>query len=305
MLMFLCTYACAQTTPQFTQYLFNKFYLNPAAAGLGNQTQIQASLRSQYTGYLADFDQGGNNTISVFSADMPIQKLKGGLGVYFSNNQFSKIESKQEISLNYSFYKKINSNVISAGVGLGLNNLRLLGENYKPRDDEDPIIPNSNINLKALNFSTGIFLQNPSYQVGLSAKNLLKPSYKIGDGTIEENPTIILTGKYDLGITYNLDISPMFLIKSNLVNYNTELGVLATYNQKYWGGVNYRWQDAISLLVGGNLLKNTVKLGYSIDFVNFGTEAKSTTSHEIFLRYLLASPKFGKKTIIKTPRYNF
>ncbi len=304
-MMALCTYASAQTSPNFTQYIFNKFYYNPAAAGTGNQSQIQASLRSQYTGYLSDSDPGGGNTVSVFSADLPIQKIKGGLGVYFSSNQFSKIENKQEISLNYAYHKKINSNLISAGFGVGINNLRLFGENYRPRDDEDPIIPNTTVNLKALSFNTGIFLQNPSYQIGLSAKNLIKPSYQVGDGTISENPTLLLFGKYDLGVSYTLDISPTFLIKSDFIKYNTELGVITTYNQKYWGGVNYRWQDAVSVMLGGNFLKNMVKIGYSIDFVNFGTTAKSTTSHEIFLRYALASPKFGKKTIIKTPRYNF
>jgi hypothetical protein len=91
----------------------------------------------------------------------------------------------------------------------------------------------------------------------------------------------------------------------------TELGgnvnqyyIKATYNQQYWAGVNYRWQDAASVLIGGNFLRNTVKVGYAIDIVNFGTIAKSNTSHEIFLRYSFARPKLGKKSIIKTPRYS-
>ena len=78
----------------------------------------------------------------------------------------------------------------------------------------------------------------------------------------------------------------------------------STYNQQYWAGVNYRWQDAASVMLGGNFLKNTVKVGYAIDIVNFGTIAKSNTSHEIFLRYSFAAPRMGKKSIIKTPRYN-
>jgi type IX secretion system PorP/SprF family membrane protein len=142
--------------------------------------------------------------------------------------------------------------------------------------------------------------------LGLSVKNILEPSYKLNDvsGVYKDKRAYYLTGKYDFGITYTLDISPTFIVKTDLQTISTELGAIATYNQQYWAGINYRWQDAASVLIGGNFLKNTVKVGYAIDIVNFGTLAKSNTSHELFLRYSFGAPKLGKKSIIKTPRYN-
>lgn len=301
-----CQTGFGQNIPQFTQYVFNQFYINPAASGTSNRTQVQATFRSQYLGYVADFDQGGSNMSSVFSADMPFSKGKGGLGVYFSNNQFSKIQSKSEFQLAYSYHKKINSNIIGIGISVGTNNLKLQGENYRPRDEEDPFIPNTTINSFSPNINTGIYLFNPSYQLGLSVKNILEPGYKLNDvsGVYKDKRAYYLTGKYDFGLTYTLDISPTFIVKTDLQTISTELGAIATYNQQYWAGINYRWQDAASVLIGGNFLKNTVKVGYAIDIVNFGTVAKSNTSHEIFLRYSFAAPKLGKKSIIKTPRYN-
>jgi type IX secretion system PorP/SprF family membrane protein len=286
--------------------VFNQFYINPAAAGTSNRAQVQATFRSQYLGYVSDFDQGGSNMSSVFSADLPFAKGKGGLGVYFSNNQFSKIQSKSEFQLAYSYHKKINSNIIGVGVSLGSNNLKLQGENYRPRDDEDPLIPNTTINSFSPNINAGLYLFNPSYQLGLSVKNILEPGYKLNDvsGVYKDKRAYFLTGKYDFGVTYTLDISPTFIVKTDLQTVSTELGAIATYNQQYWAGVNYRWQDAASVLIGGNFLRNTVKVGYAIDIVNFGTIAKSNTSHEIFLRYSFARPKLGKKSIIKTPRYS-
>ncbi|MCP9770082.1 type IX secretion system membrane protein PorP/SprF [Lacihabitans sp. LS3-19] len=307
-LLFLtyCTAGIAQNNPQFTQYVFNQFYINPAAAGQSTKANIQATMRSQYTGYLADFDQGGSNFTSVFSADMPLSKIKGGVGIYFSNNQFSKIQSKSEFQIAYSYHKKINSNVIGLGLSVGTSNLKLMGENYRPRDLEDPLIPNTTINSFSPNINAGVYLFNPSYQLGVSVKNILEPSYKINDisDVFKDKRSVYFTGKYDLGVTYTLDISPMIIIKSDFQQVSTELGLLATYNQQYWAGINYRWQDAASVLVGGNFLKNNVKVGYSIDIVNFGTIAKSNASHEIFLRYSLNALRFGKKSIIKTPRYN-
>ena len=302
-----CTMSFGQNPPQFTQYVFNQFYINPAAAGNSNNTQVQATIRSQYTGYAASFDRGGNNLTSVFSADLPFSKIKGGLGVYFSNNQYSKIQSKSEFQVAYSYHKKINSNVIGIGVSIGTTNLKLEGENYRPRDEDDPLIPNTTITSFAPSINTGIYLFNPSYQIGLSVKNLLEQGYKINDNSnvFKSERAYYLTGKYDFGVTYTLDLSPTFMLKSDLKTVSTEIGGLATYKQQYWAGINYRWQDAASVLIGGNFLKKTVKIGYAIDIINFGTIAKSNTSHEIFLRYSLAAPKLGKKSIIKTPRYNY
>ena len=295
-----------QNYPQFTQYVFNQFYLNPGSTGQSNRAQIQASVRSQYTGYISDFDAGGSNLNSVFSVDMPMAKLKGGIGIYLANNQFSKIQSKTELQMAYAYHKKIRSNVIGFGVSVGSNNLKLYGENYRPRDINDPLIPNTTINSFSPNINTGIYLSNPSYNIGLSVKNLLEPSYKINDATnsYREKRAYIVSGRYDLGVTYTLDISPMFIVKSDLKTVSTEIGALATYNQQFLGGINYRWQDAASVIVGGNFLHNTIKLGYSIDIINFGLAAKSNTSHEVFLRYSLVPPRYGKKSIIKTPRYN-
>ena len=304
--MSYCKMSVAQNIPQFTQYVFNQFYINPAAAGSSNRTQVQATVRSQYTGYLADFDQGGNNLSSVFSADLPFSKAKGGLGIYFSNNNFTNIQSKSEFQVAYSYHKRINSNILGFGISLGANNLKLQGEYYRPRDEEDPLIPNTTINSFSPNINTGVYLFNPSYQVGLSVKNILEPGYKINDleGIFKDKRSYFLTGKYDFGVTYTLDISPTFILKSDLQSFSTEVGAIATYNQQYWAGINYRWQDAASVLIGGNFMKNTVKLGYAIDIINFGTIAKSNTSHEVFLRYSFAAPKIGRKSIIKTPRYN-
>ena len=97
----------------------------------------------------------------------------------------------------------------------------------------------------------------------------------------------------------------MFIIKSDFKTVSPEVGALVTYNSSFWGGVNYRWQDAVSFLIGGNFLNNKVRAGYAFDYVVFGTPAKAPTSHEVLLTYYLNPPRSGKKSIIKTPRYGY
>src|ERR1700712_4753945 len=40
----------AQQKPQYTQYVFNNFLLNPALSGIENYTDVKAGYRSQWTG---------------------------------------------------------------------------------------------------------------------------------------------------------------------------------------------------------------------------------------------------------------
>jgi type IX secretion system PorP/SprF family membrane protein len=296
----------AQNGAQFTHYVFNSFYLNPGAAGITNKTNIQANIRSQYTQYSATFDPGGSILSSVFSADLPLNKIKGGLGIYLSNQNFSQAQTGQELQIAYSHHKRIGINLLGIGVSAGFNNQKYFGENYRPRDPNDPFIPNTSLNIGAPDLNLGVFLFNPNYQLGISLRNLLEPKFTNNGflGGPVQNRNMIFSGKMDFGVTYTLDVSPMFIVKTDFASVSTEVGMLASYNQKFWGGINYRWQDAASVMVGGNFFNNNVKVGYALDLVNFGLNAKSPTSQEIFLRYSLNPPRIGKKSIIKTPRYS-
>ena len=304
--LFVGLLAMGQNLPQFTQYTFNQFYFNPGAAGMYNRTMVQSTVRSQYTGYQADQSSGGGILSTAFSADMPLQFLKGGAGIYFASQNISEAQTKGELSLSYSYHRSVNGNVVGLGAGIGLNNLKLSGNHFNPRDPEDPFIPDSKLTSLAPVVNAGVYFMNPGFELGLSVKNVLENNYNIGgtDGLFNEKRQYYFTGKYDLGISYMMDISPMFLIRTDLITTSTELGAIATYNQKFWAGVNYRFQDAVSLLTGATFMDNKLKLGYALDIVTSGVKAKSLTSHEIFLRYVLNTVKTGKKSIIRTPRYN-
>ena len=44
------TIVSAQQKPQYTQYVFNNFLLNPALSGIENYTDVKLGYRSQWTG---------------------------------------------------------------------------------------------------------------------------------------------------------------------------------------------------------------------------------------------------------------
>lgn len=302
-----CFGVFAQVDPQFSQYIFNQFYLNPAAAGLGSQTEITAIYRTQWTGYSGTFDQGGAPTTQILSANAPITFLKGGLGVYLTNDQIGGGSVNRNFKVSYAFRKRFGPSMLSAGIGVGTYSRFLDGGTYRPREEDDPLIPNSRVSQTNLDLDLGIMLSNPGYNLGVSLKHINQPIYGFGTATgMSALPrTLNVSANTLIGLSYTIDVQPMILIKSDFNTVSTEVGALVKYNSKYWAGANYRWQDAASFLIGGKFLNNALSLGYALDYVVFGTTAKAPLSHEVLLSYALKPPRSGKKSIIRTPRYRY
>lgn len=296
-----------QTDPQFTNYIFNGLFLNPAMAGMDNQTQVMALYRHQYLGYAGTFDPGGAPVSQVLSASVPMQALRGGLGVYVVNDQIGGGNTNRELQLSYSYHLPVGNSRLGIGVSGGLHNKIADSENYRPRDPDDPAIPTGTVSQIQPDFAAGVFLYNPGYSLGLSVKHINQPTFGLNtpSATNQLGRNYYLTGSFLIGVSYTVDVTPMFIIKSDLTTVSPEAGALVTYASKYWAGANYRWDDAVSFLLGGTFLNNSLRAGYAFDYVYAGIEAKAPTSHELFLSYTLPAPRAGKKSIIRTPRYRF
>ena len=83
-------FAIAQQRPQYTQYVFNNYLLNPALSGIENYTDVKAGYRSQWTGlegapvtsYLtlsapigSDFVQGDATAMPAYGGENPYSRM--------------------------------------------------------------------------------------------------------------------------------------------------------------------------------------------------------------------------------------
>lgn len=296
-----------QWDPQFTLYHLNPYYFNPAAAGLAGNMQVSAHYRTQWTGYTGTFDTGGAPVSQVISVHTPFSALKGGLGFQVLNDNIGAGTITRSFKASYAFHKRFGPSIFSAGASVGTLSRVLDGERYRPREIDDPLIPSTRISLTQPDIDLGVMLYNPGYQLGLSYKHVTNPSFNYGSLTGTGRAPGLLSAQASMlvGLSYTIDVVPTLLIKSDLRNVSTEAGALVRYNNTYFAGLNYRWQDAASFLIGGSFLNNNLQLSYALDYVVFGTVAKAPLSHEIFLSYALKAPRSGKRSIIKTPRYSF
>ncbi len=299
--------ANAQQDAQFSHYIFNQLFVNPATAGSENVTRFQVIYRTQYAGYQSTFDDGGAPVTQVISANIPLKVIRGGIGITFVNDKIGS-STQQDFKLSYAYQMPLGSSQLGIGVSGGYYTRGIDYGRLRPRQDDDPLLlPTGRVSQGAIDIGAGLYLNNPSYTIGLSMNHINEPNFGLGTSSAK-NPlkrSAYLTGSMLIGVSYTLDVSPMLIIKSDLSSVSAEAGAILTYDTRYWVGASYRIGDAVSGLVGANLLNGNLRVGYAIDVTVGGQNAKSPTSHEVLLSYTLAALRAGKKSIVRTPRYRY
>lgn len=311
----------AQQDTQFSQYMFNQQYLNPAVVGLDTNF-IHSGLiyRQQWLGYKATFDDGGSPSSTVLSINAPIKRLRSGLGLHLVYDVIGPV-TNTEIQLSYAYHVPIKNGRLSFGLRAGMYNQSTDFSKFRPVDRDDPLLSNTGrINQFVPDFSFGVYLSKPTYYVGASMNHLAEADIKYATSFTFSSlkRAFNVMGGYNWAISETFTLMPSVLLKAvtsdikGTLSY--EANLLANFETKsrnnIYVGFGFRdlapTADAILLLGVNNLLKdNSLSIGYAFDYVVNGSTAKAPTSHEVRLGYRLPAPKKYERNIIRTPRFRF
>jgi type IX secretion system PorP/SprF family membrane protein len=297
----------AQQDPEFTQFMFNKMYYNPAYAGIEGITQFNLLVRSKWTGYASTFDgAGGAPTTQVFTADAPLYKLNSGFGAYLVNDNLGNLNNLS-FQGSYAYHFAIKEGKLSIGVNLGFFSQSIDFSKYRPSDPNDPLLLLVGKDTQVrFDMGAGAYYQAKKFYVSASVSHLASPSFNFGIENLRNalQPTLFVMGGYYYEVSYNLLITPSLLVQSDFTKTLVNVGAIAKLNDKFWGGLTYKHQESVSLILGMSLLKSKAfDVGYAFDYIVSDQEAKQPTSHEIRLGYSLPISNFGGKKVIRTPRF--
>jgi len=284
--IFFSQTSVAQQIPQFTQYMFNNYLSNPAVAGTYNYYQIRLNNRYQWVG-MNDAPQ--TNSISFFG---PLSKKDMGWGGYVYTD-ITGPTSKMGLMGSYSYNMPLNDDFrISGGLSFGLMQYKVdgsklnLGENPDP---SDPAIFKTSNSTFTPDASIGFYLYNSDYQVGISAHQLFGQKLKLYPDPIGTNRLkqhLLLSGSAMYSLSKDYRIEPAILLKYMFRSpFQFELNAKVTYKSQMWGGLSYRFKDAISILIGYNYKKKYM-IGYSYDYSYTGIRKYQSGTHEIMIGYL-------------------
>ncbi|MFC3416814.1 PorP/SprF family type IX secretion system membrane protein [Algoriphagus hitonicola] len=299
----------AQQDAQFTQYMYNGMYYNPAFAGKEGGYRFSALHRTQWANYRTSSGTGGAPVTQLITAQGSLDDKNIGYGLNIVNDQIGPT-SNLELNLQGAYHRKINRATISVGGSVGVFSSTLdYGELIVV--NPEPNLPTSGReNSMNLNIGLGILFDRGDYYLGLSSRHLNEPQFDFGEGDYGNqlvNHSYLLAG-YRIRPIGQLRLEPSLLIKSSgFNNFSYDVSVIATHQNRISGGVAYRGEESISVLLGYALLPdNSLNLGYAFDLVVSGLEAKSPTSHELLLRYRLTSVSRDVQRVIqRTPRFRF
>jgi len=299
----------AQQDAQFTQYMFNGTFYNPAFAGKEGGYRFSALHRTQWSGYTTASGQGGAPITQFLTAQGRLDQKNIGYGLTIVNDQIGPTNNL-EINLQGSYHMKIKRSQLSVGGYVGAFSSTLDYGELVVVNPEPNLPISGRENQIAIDFGLGALFDRGNYYIGLSSKHLNQPTFDFGDDSYAnqlKNHSYLLFG-YRVRPIGQLRIEPSLLIKTvSLNNFSYDVSVMATHQNKINAGIAFRGEESLSFILGYSLLRdNSLKLGYAFDFVVSGLEAKSPTSHEFMLRYVLPDVSQQVERLIqRTPRYRF
>ncbi|MDJ1468260.1 type IX secretion system membrane protein PorP/SprF [Cytophagaceae bacterium DM2B3-1] len=308
-LLFVCfgyALAVAQQDPQITQYMYNNLFFNPAYAGVENKTKFQTLYRTQWTGYQG-IDAGGAPNTALVSLNTPILRIRSGFGLYVVNDRLGP-QTNTQAAASYSYQFPIDKGKISLGIRAGMYVQTLDFDKYRAIEPNDPVLANRTGKESQVrpDLALGVYYTSEKFYGGLSVNHLTEAEFNFGTDSLKNplNRHIYINAGYYYDLTYQIVLSPSVLFKSDFNTTSFEVSTVATYNQKFSAGLAFRQGDAVSILTGVSLLKdNSLRIGYSFDYIIKAQTVKQKTSNEFMLTYTLPYKPPVIKTIKRTPRF--
>jgi type IX secretion system PorP/SprF family membrane protein len=304
LLLYLCIqHGHAQQAPIYSQYMFNKFILNPAVAGSEGYTAYNLTSRGQWVGFK---DAPITNALSAqtrfvrgkFNIRLANRRLrymtpdygKVGIGVHVFDDRRGLL-NHTGMQFTYAYHEKIElKEQLSFGITLSFSQFRV-SHDRMVLFQSDKYLNTEKLWVLIPDFNAGIYYTSEYAYVGVAASQLMQSAFRFG--TIDENDFRLkrnynVMAGYRFPVTSDFSIEPSFLFKTTeQLMYQFDISTRVYYKSDFWGGIAFRTGSALLATFGARY--NNLFIGYAYDFTLNKLQQYSGGSHELML-----SLKFGE-----------
>ena len=307
----LATLVSAQQKPQYTQYIFNNFLLNPALSGIENYVDFKAGFRRQWSGIQnapktvfasAHWNLGSDylwkNPLSMpQSDDDPMSKnymqnytaspAHHGMGATVVLDKAGPL-SRLDANLTYAYHLQLSGTLnLSVGAAAGITRIGLDVNMLTLDNPNDPALNNTIISQVKPDLSVGTWLYGARFFAGVSVQQILPqklafttdPAYNLG----KEVPHLFITSGYKLFLDEEISLIPSVMIKyASPAPISVDANLKLALKERIWLGASYRHDDSFSAMAGFNVSK-LLNITYAYDFTTSQLNKVSYGSHEIVL----------------------
>ena len=305
--------ASGQQDPQFTQFMHNKLFMNPAYAGMKGALCFSTIGRQQWAGF------DGSPRSGIFSADFASPVLHGGIGINMLYDELG-FESNMNYDFNYSYHiEKICDGTLGIGIDAGIFSKRVGPTGSQSwvattNWQTDGSIP-PQLKKYIFDYGAGIWYERKNLWFGISSSHLNAKLIDAGMSGVHQLKYqmarhYFITGGY-IFQQGSWQFQPSFLVKSDATITSAEINMNALFNQRFWFGMSYRVKDAICPMIGFQWTNdkpavyaeatdnappvliqkarpgNTMKIGFAYDYTTSNLKNYNSGTFEIFLNYCI------------------
>jgi type IX secretion system PorP/SprF family membrane protein len=245
-----------QQLPLFSQYLYNKFLINPAVAGSDGFTSYNLTAREQWVGLEGaprTFSFSGQTRILKKSFILKQTKVRRsiyrpksdgnvGIGGYVFSDR-SGLVQRTGFSAAYSYHIWLQKGTqLSLGLAFTGYNFKIDARQISLEDPNDPIL-NSDLRRGVFipDATVGAYLLNARYSVGFSADQLFQAAAKIGSsayGRFKMSRQYYVFGTYSFPLGAYDEIQPSILFKmSEQFKPQADIGITYINDKAFWAGL--------------------------------------------------------------------
>jgi type IX secretion system PorP/SprF family membrane protein len=287
--------AYAQSEPQYTQYMYNRYLFNPAYAGSDNAIEFSLLHRSQYVALSSALI-----ATQAFNFSAPIVAASSGIGLNVTNDLIG-YQRSTGINFNYNYRKKFKWGNMAIGVGGGIIQTSLNGSKLRtPEGDysgninhQDGVLPITMQSGIAPDFSFGVYFNDEKYFAGVAVNHIVFTDANIKSVTgtktkLTYSRNLFFTGGYTFNVGSKFQITPTLLVKTDLVKAQGDLSLNFTIIDNILTGISFRGYtkravDALALVLGCRYKGFQVVYSYDAN-ISYLTKF-NTGSHEVSLSY--------------------
>lgn len=294
---------------QLTQFMFTNPAYNAGCMGMSNGIQATLLHRQQWLGWGKTTDENGKSSSispnsTLLMADMPIKAIKGAVGLEIASYNAAQFNDVI-VKLGYAYHLQTSFGLIGMGVRGHLESRALDFSKLDPEDSSDPILSGKQKeNAMYGDVSVGFYLKGfANYFVGIGINNLIAH----GNERINYTPTrnIAVNGGYTFSFPSapSFELTPTAYFETDFTTINWSIAAIGTFRKKFWAGLSYRFQDAVSIMGGVNISKFKIGAAYDITASRLIKASSIGGSFEIFVSYSFGLEGEKVNTEYKNARY--
>jgi type IX secretion system PorP/SprF family membrane protein len=273
----------AQQDPQFSQYMFNPLYINPAYAGSRGMMNGALEFRKQWVGF------DGAPTTMVLAVNTPTKKGKVGLGLEVINDQIGP-KSTTGAYLDYAYRFPLGKGKLAFGLGAGVTSFKVNWDEVTYKDAGDGYDQLNTVKITKPDFKFGIYFNNKKFYTGFSITHLNREVYTVTQDTLSFSARMVPHAFFTIGrafqISDNVIFSPSIMTRGagTASTADLDLNLNFRFREVLWLGVSLRSEKSIVAMVQYNITDH-LKLGYSYDMSTNGLKSYNSGTHEIVLGF--------------------